>query len=118
MAGYLPDDDVRHIYRLATAFVLPSLCEGFGIPLVEAMASGTPVLASSTSAIPEVCRDAAVYFQPEDPEDMAEKVISVLEGGELRESLVAKGKRRALDFSWDRAAAETLAFYQSGSHPE
>ncbi len=110
--GYLAETDVRHAYRLASAFVLPSLCEGFGLPLVEAMASGVPVVASQTSAIPEVCRDAAVYFQPDSPESMAEKVISVIENGELRKRLVARGKERVRDFSWEKAAAETLQFYE------
>jgi glycosyltransferase involved in cell wall biosynthesis len=111
-AGYLSGTDVRHAYRLASAFVLPSLCEGFGLPLVEAMASGIPVAASQTSAIPEVCRDAALYFQPESPESMAEKVVAIIEDGELREKLIARGKQRARDFSWENAAAETLQFYE------
>lgn len=111
-AGYLKDKDVRHIFRLATAFVFPSLCEGFGLPLVEAMASGIPVAASLTSAIPEVCRDAAVYFQPESPESMAEKVVAVVEDGELRHRLIARGKERVRDFSWEKAAVETLGFYE------
>jgi glycosyltransferase involved in cell wall biosynthesis len=110
-AGYLDEESVRHAYKLATAFVFPSLCEGFGLPLVEAMASGVPVAASQTSAIPEICRDAAVYFQPENPESMAEKVLSVIEDEELRKKLVVRGKERARDFSWERAAAETLEFY-------
>jgi glycosyltransferase involved in cell wall biosynthesis len=113
LTGYLPDLEVRHIYRLASAFVFPSLCEGFGLPLVEAMASGVPVAASFSSAIPEVCQSAAVYFRPEDPEDMAEKISSLLESSELRQELAAKGKRRALDFSWEIAAEETLAFYNT-----
>jgi glycosyltransferase involved in cell wall biosynthesis len=112
-AGYLKERDIRNAYRLATALVLPSLCEGFGMPLVEAMASGIPVAASRVSAIPEVCRDAAVYFQPENPESMAEKVASVIEDEDLRKRLIARGKERARDFSWERAAAETLAFYES-----
>jgi len=112
MAGYLDEEDVRHAYRLATAFVFPSLCEGFGLPLVEAMASGVPVAASLGSAIPEVCRDAALYFRPESPESMAEKVISVIEDGKLREKLIARGKERARDFSWEKVAAETLEFYE------
>jgi glycosyltransferase involved in cell wall biosynthesis len=112
-AGYLEERDIRNAYRLATAFVLPSLCEGFGMPLVEAMASGIPVAASQVSAIPEVCRDAAVYFQPENPESMAEKVASVIEDEDLRKRLIARGQERARDFSWEKAAAETLAFYES-----
>ena len=111
--GYLQERDIRNIYRLATAFVLPSLCEGFGMPLVEAMASGLPVVASQISAIPEVCRDAAVYFQPENPESMAEKVVSILEDEGLRKRLIARGKERARDFSWKKAATEMLAFYES-----
>lgn len=113
MTGYLPERDVRHVYRLATAFILPSLCEGFGLPLVEAMASGVPIAASLTSVIPEVCRKAAVYFCPEDPEDMAEKILLAWENEPVRQDLIAKGKKRALDFSWLKAAAETLELYQS-----
>jgi len=112
MTGYLPDEEVRFIYRLATVFVFPSLCEGFGLPLIEAMASGVPVAASLTSAIPEVCGDAALYFRPEEPESMAEKIIFLLKSSQTREELVAKGKKRAQDFSWEKAAAETLKFYQ------
>jgi glycosyltransferase involved in cell wall biosynthesis len=111
--GYREARDIRNSYRLASAFVLPSLWEGFGMPLVEAMASGAPVAASRVAAIPEVCRDAAVYFEPESPEGMAEKVISVLEDEALRRTLVARGKARARDFSWKRAAEQTLAFYES-----
>lgn len=111
--GYLEDRDIRNVYRLARAFVLPSVCEGFGMPLIEAMASGVPVAASLASAIPEVCRDAAVYFQPDSAESMAEKVASVIEDEDLRERLIARGKERVKDFSWERAAAQTLAFYES-----
>jgi glycosyltransferase involved in cell wall biosynthesis len=110
--GYLSPDDLRKIYRLATAFVFPSLCEGFGLPLVEAMASGLPVAAALNSAIPEVCGDAALLFRAEDPESIAEKILEVLESGQVRQELAAKGRRRALDFRWDKAAAATLEFYQ------
>ena len=113
MTGYLSEEEVRRIYRLAMAFIFPSLCEGFGLPLIEAMASGIPVAASFTSAIPEVCKDAALYFRPEDPESIAEKIIFLLESNQAREELVAKGKKRALNFSWEKAAAETLEFYLS-----
>jgi glycosyltransferase involved in cell wall biosynthesis len=111
--GYLGQREIRNAYRLATAFVLPSLYEGFGMPLVEAMASGVPVAASQTSAIPEVCRDAAVYFRPENPESMAEKVVLVLGDEDLRQRLITRGKARAGEFSWKKAAEETLAFYES-----
>ena len=111
--GYIGEKDIRNLYRLATAFVLPSLCEGFGIPLLGAMASGVPVAASRVSAIPEVCRDAAVYFEPDNPESMAEKVISLLEDEDLRKKLVSRGKERARSFSWEKTALETLALYES-----
>jgi glycosyltransferase involved in cell wall biosynthesis len=113
MTGYVEETDIRNIYRLATAFVFPSLCEGFGMPLLEAMASGLPVAVSGVSAMPEVCRDAAVYFRPDSAESMAEKVASVIEDEDLRNRLIARGKERVRDYSWEKAAAETLAFYKA-----
>ena len=76
--GYLPEPDVRDLYRAAAALVFPSFCEGFGFPLLEAMAGGLPVAASGVSALPEIGGDAALYFDPEDADDMAEKIIAVL----------------------------------------
>jgi glycosyltransferase involved in cell wall biosynthesis len=113
MLGYLPEDDVRSLYRAASVFVFPSLCEGFGLPLLEAMACGLPVAASGVSALPEVGGDAAVYFQPEDPEDMAAKIMLLLEDAGLRESLKAKGRERAKIFTWEKTAEETLNFYRA-----
>jgi glycosyltransferase involved in cell wall biosynthesis len=113
VTGYLPVEELRVLYRLATVFAFPSLCEGFGLPLLEAMASDLPIAASQASAIPEVAQDAALYFHPEDPESIAEKIILILEDESLRQSLIAKGKRRVLDFDWNVSAAETLRFYQT-----
>ncbi len=110
--GYLPEKDLKSIYRLASAFVFPSFCEGFGLPLLEAMASGLPIAASRAPAIPEIAQEAALYFRPEDPEDMAEKIIRLLVDETLRQSLRSEGKKRILDFDWKKAAAETLHFYQ------
>lgn len=113
MTGYLTDVELRSVYRLATAFIFPSLCEGFGLPLLEAMCSQTPVLASRTSALPEICSDAAIFFDPEQPEDMAEAILSVLKDTDLREDLVKRGEQRVLDFSWKSTAEQTLSIYRS-----
>jgi len=115
LLGYRPDHELRYFYQAASAFILPSLCEGFGLPLLEAMACGAPVVASGVAAIPEVAGDAAVYFNPESPEDMAEKIIRVLEDEAMRHDLIEKGRLRALGFRWEKTAAETLGFYRSVS---
>lgn len=113
MIGYVPVEELRIVYRLATVFAFPSFCEGFGLPLLEAMASDLPIAASRASAIPEVAQDAALYFNPEEPEDMADKLILILKDKGLRQSLKAKGKRRVMDFDWKVSAVETLRFYQA-----
>jgi len=112
MMGYLPDNEVRVFYRLASLLAFPSFCEGFGLPLIEAMASSLPVATSQASAMPEIAQDAALYFHPEDPEDIADKIIIALKDEDLREILKARGKKRVLDFDWGTTAAETLSFYR------
>jgi glycosyltransferase involved in cell wall biosynthesis len=109
--GYLPASDVRALFRLATAFVFPSLCEGFGLPLLEAMASGLPAAVSRTGALPEVGGDAAVYFDPTDTGAMAGVVLDLLGNEGKRREMAEKGKRRAVLFDWDRTARLTLEFY-------
>ncbi len=111
-AGYLPDPDVRALYRLAAALVLPSFSEGFGLPVVEAMASGTPVVCSAAGALPEIAGDAALYFEPRDPRDIAGRAAAVLDDAALRARLVERGLARSRGFDWDRTAAGTLAFYE------
>lgn len=110
--GYVNDSELRNIYRLASVFVFPSLEEGFGIPLLEAMVCGLPIVASRSSALPEIAQDAAVYTDPHDPEDLADKIIRVLKDKRLKEKIVSAGKNRVRFFSWERAASETLTFYQ------
>jgi len=110
--GYLPNKDVRIFYRLASVFVLPSFCEGFGFPLLEAMASKLPIAASQAPAIPEIAQDAALYFSPENPEDMAVKIILALKDGNVRQNLIAEGRKRVLYFDWKKTAQETLNFYK------
>jgi glycosyltransferase involved in cell wall biosynthesis len=113
MFGYLEDNELKNFYWLASAFVYPSLWEGFGIPLLEAMACGVPVVTSQTSALPETGGDAAVYSDPKNPEDIAEKTIQVLEDNILRERLQSAGKKRIQFFRWEDAASEVLRFYES-----
>jgi len=113
MVGYVNKAELKHIYKLASVFVFPSLVEGFGIPLLEAMACDLPIVASRSSAIPEVAQDASVYIDPQDPVDLATKIIQVLKDRDLRENLVSAGKNRVRSFSWEKTALETLDFYQT-----
>ena len=110
--GYLDDGDVRALYRLARLFVLPSLCEGFGLPLLEAMASGVPAAVSRAGALPEVGGDAAAYFDPEDAAGMARVIAELLADEGRRRVLADKGKARSAGFSWTEAARRTLVLYE------
>jgi len=109
------------LYRGARFLVFPSLFEGFGLPLLEAMASDCPVLCSSAGSLPEVVGDAALLFDPNDPEEMADSMHRILTDEELRRTLVKAGRERALQFSWERTARETLKVLEEaasiGTHP-
>jgi glycosyltransferase involved in cell wall biosynthesis len=108
-AGFVPNDLLPKLYLAADVFVFPSLFEGFGIPVLEAMASGTPVCAAGTSSIPEVVGDAGVLFDPSDAGAIAHAIAALLDDTELRARLTEKGLERAARFTWDRAAASVLA---------
>lgn len=110
--GYVTEDELAVLYKSAKAFVLPSFEEGFGIPLLEAMALGCPVVASNTGALPEVGGGASVYFNPRDTGDMVEKITQVLNSNNLRKDLVKKGKKRVKLFSWEKLAKQTLNTYE------
>lgn len=110
--GYLDTSEMPAIYQNATGVVFPSLFEGFGIPLLEAMACGCPVAASNTTSIPEVAGDAAIYFNPADPQDIASKMELILTDRNLREALHAKGLERVKDFSPRIMATQTLNVYE------
>src|SRR5262245_40927137 len=107
--GYVADEDLPSLLSGALAFVLPSLYEGFGMPVLEAMACGAPVLASNTSSLPEVAGDAALLVDPTDTAALADGLARLATDAGLRAELRARGLARAAEFTWDRCAAETLA---------
>jgi glycosyltransferase involved in cell wall biosynthesis len=110
--GFLPLDTLRIFHELAVAFVFPSLYEGFGLPPLEAMASGTPVIASSVSSLPEVVGGAAMLVSPDNVFDIARGISEVLLDDELRADLIVKGRKQAASFSWARTAQEVLRLYE------
>jgi len=110
--GYVPDDQLAVLYRLAAVFVFPSLYEGFGLPPLEAMASGTPVVVSNVSSLPEVVGDAAVLVDPHDIDSIVDGLHSVLTNPARAEDMRRKGLERAREFSWERSVARTLEVYR------
>jgi glycosyltransferase involved in cell wall biosynthesis len=110
--GEVSQEKLPFLYRHASLFVLPSLQESFGIPLLEAMKSGVPVCASRRGGMPELCGDAALFFDPLDAEDMATQMLRPLQDRGLAEEMVRKGLKRSGDFSWERTAAKTLQVYR------
>lgn len=112
LTGYLADDDVPIVYNGAELLAFPSLYEGFGLPALEALACGTPVLASNTSSLPEVVGDAALTVDPLDTDAIAAGLVRLIDDEGLREDLRERGLARARQFSWQRAAEQTLAILE------
>jgi glycosyltransferase involved in cell wall biosynthesis len=110
--GFVPDETLAVLYRLASVFVFPSLYEGFGLPPLEAMASGTPVITSNVSSLPEVVGDAAVLIDPYDVEAIADAMARVLGDDALRARLSAQGVARARHFSWERSVRRVREIYE------
>jgi len=110
--GYVPEEDLPAIYNAADLFVYPSLYEGFGLPPLEAMACGTPVITSNTSSFPEVVGDAGIMVKPHDVDELAKVMYEVLTNDGLREDMIKKGLKQAKKFSWKKCAKETLEVYQ------
>jgi glycosyltransferase involved in cell wall biosynthesis len=110
--GFVPDDDLPAIYAGAQALVMPSLYEGFGLPVLEAMACATPVACSHTSSLPEIAGDAALFFDPAEVDGIADAIRRILRDPDLQAQLRDAGLRQAGQFSWNRAAKETSALYQ------
>jgi glycosyltransferase involved in cell wall biosynthesis len=110
--GWVDDDELEGLYRAATCFVFPSLAEGFGLPVLEALVRGTPVACSRIGPLEEVAGEAALYFEPTDTEDMARAIELLLGDADLRARLAESGRERAKQFTWARTAEATIASYE------
>lgn len=109
---FTPDNNVRWLYEHCQAYIFPSLSEGFGLPALEAMGMGAPVVSSNATCLPEIYGDAAEYFDPLDVEDMAAKIHKVISNDKRRQELSKLGKKQAAKYSWRRMAEQTLAIYK------
>ncbi len=115
LTGFIPTSQLVAVYNLAQLFIYPSVYEGFGLPPLEAMSCGCPVVASNSSSLPEVVADAGILIDPYDVEAMAEAVTRLLEDGSLRETMITKGFDRARTFTWEKAALATLRVYREAA---
>ena len=111
--GYVPDGELKSMYSNASLFVFPSLVEGFGFPILEAMSHGVPVVTSNCGAMVEIAGDAALLVDPYSVDEIAEAMHRVLTDESLRATLIKKGLERASQFSWEKTARETLAVYKA-----
>lgn len=102
------DEELSELYKYAKCFVLPSLYEGFGLPVIEAMKEGCPVITSNVSSLPEAGGDACLYVDPEDSADIASKIEMLINDEKLRKEMIEKGKKQVAKFSWEKTAEETL----------
>ena len=109
---FVSEEELAWLYQNATAYLFPSLSEGFGLPGVEAMAQGLPVLAAKATCLPEIYGEAALYFDPLDIADMAAKINQLLDSEELRQKLIAAGYVQAAKYSWDKMTKQTLEVYK------
>jgi glycosyltransferase involved in cell wall biosynthesis len=112
LTDYLPDDDLRGLYSSCRAFVYPSIYEGFGLPPLEAMACGAPVIAGRIPTLIETLGGAAHFFAVQSSEQLANSINQVTTDHDLRESLIRAGLRQAQKFSWERTAQATLEVYE------
>ncbi|MFH1173267.1 MAG: glycosyltransferase family 1 protein, partial [bacterium] len=110
--GWADQIDVPYLMAGALALVMPSFYEGFGLPVLEALACGTPVIGSNSTAIPEIVAGAALLVDPNDTAKLAEAMTKIINNDELRQELIEAGIKRAQDFSWEKCAQETLEIIQ------
>jgi glycosyltransferase involved in cell wall biosynthesis len=112
MLGWVSDSELEGLYRSATCLAFPSLAEGFGLPVLEAMIRGLPVASSDATSLPELAGEAVLYFDPTDVRAIAGAITSLLRDGDLRSRLAAAGRERAARFTWEAAARGTVASYE------
>lgn len=110
--GYIPIDELPYFYNAAEIFVYPSFYEGFGLPPIEAMSCGTPVIASNVTSMPEVLQDAAILIAPSDVDGLCASMNDILNDEQLKNTLILKGFKRASSLSWDKTALETIEIYK------
>jgi glycosyltransferase involved in cell wall biosynthesis len=118
LLGHVSDSDLSNLYKLADLLFFPSLYEGFGLPPIEAMANGCPVVASNQHAISEVTGDAAIMVDPLNPKDMAEKMITLMTDHSLRSTIIDSGLERSRLFTWQNTANQTLAVLRNIVRPQ
>lgn len=109
--GFIPDEEMKWYYQNARAYTFASMAEGFGLPALEAMVHGCPVVSSSATCLPEICGDAAVYFNPYDIQEMAEKIDEVIGNSALRKKLILAGYKNAKRFSWRKFTTQTVEVF-------
>lgn len=113
LAGFVPDDELAMLYKNTLAFVFPSKSEGFGLPGLEAMAAGSPVISSNAGSLPEVYGEAAIYFDPKNETELIGKIGEIRDNQGYRNKMIKLGKERTKMFSWDKCAEETLVMYRN-----
>jgi alpha-1,3-rhamnosyl/mannosyltransferase len=111
--GYISDEDLAALYGGSRVMVYPSLYEGFGLPILEAMSCGCPVICTRTSSLPEVAGNAALFVDPYNPQDLADAIATVVDDITIRRDLIERGFRQAAKFSWEKTAVETLKVFRS-----
>jgi glycosyltransferase involved in cell wall biosynthesis len=110
--GYLSDRELAYLYNLASVVIYPSLYEGFGLPPLEAMACGSPVVVSNVSSMPEICGEAAYYADPLNTQSIAESIYTVATDDGLRNNLIEKGLQRVKNYTWDKSTREHVSVFQ------
>lgn len=113
LSGYINNLDLPAIYSMSSLFLYPSMRESFGIPMLEAMRCGTPVITSNTSSMPEVSGDGALFVDPSNPVEISESIVKLLGNNEIKDQLVQKGFNRSAKFSWENMAKEVLKLYEN-----